>query len=133
MLFVASTTRDAARWRSALSISFRGPGARSDRWLGAADRINPVVVEAMAEVGVDLSRSSEAPDGRGRAGRGRGDHDRLRRRLPIYPGKRYEDWELEDPVGKELATVRQIRDQISERVRALLAEVAPDQSDSAAS
>ncbi len=40
---------------------------------------------------------------------------------PIYPGKRYEDWELEDPAGKDLETVRRIRDEIAERVRALLA------------
>ena len=52
---------------------------------------------------------------------------------PIYPVKRYEDWEVDDPAGQSLATVREIRDQISERVRALLAEMAPDESDSAAS
>jgi protein-tyrosine-phosphatase len=44
---------------------------------------------------------------------------------PIYPGKRYEDWELEDPEGKDLATVRRIRDEIANRVRALLAELVP--------
>jgi arsenate reductase (thioredoxin) len=99
-----------------------------------ADRINPAVVEAMAEVGVDLSKEFPKPltDEVVRAAdavitMGCGDA------CPIYPGKRYEDWELEDPAGKDLATVRGIRDQISERVRGLLAEVAPDQSDSAAS
>jgi arsenate reductase (thioredoxin) len=99
-----------------------------------AERINPVVVEAMAEVGVDLSKEFPKPltDEAVRAAdavitMGCGDA------CPIYPGKRYEDWELEDPAGKDLARVREIRDQISERVRALLAEVAPDQSDSAAS
>jgi arsenate reductase len=98
-----------------------------------ADRINPVVVEAMAEVGLDLSREFPKPltDEVVRAAdavitMGCGDA------CPIYPGKRYEDWELEDPAGKDLATVRGIRDQISERVRGLLAEVAPHQSDSAA-
>ena len=45
---------------------------------------------------------------------------------PIYPGKRYEDWELEDPAGKDLETVRRIRDEIEERVRVLLAELVPD-------
>jgi arsenate reductase (thioredoxin) len=99
-----------------------------------ADRINPAVVEAMAEVGIDLSKEFPKPltDEVVRAAdavitMGCGDA------CPIYPGKRYEDWELEDPAGKDLATVRGIRDQISERVRGLLAEVAPDQSDSAAS
>jgi len=42
---------------------------------------------------------------------------------PIYPGKRYEDWELEDPAGKDLATVRRIRDDIEARVRTLVAEL----------
>jgi protein-tyrosine-phosphatase len=42
---------------------------------------------------------------------------------PIYPGKRYEDWELEDPAGKSLAEVREIRDQVDARVRQLLAEL----------
>jgi arsenate reductase len=42
---------------------------------------------------------------------------------PIYPGKRYEDWELEDPAGKGLADVRRIRDQVDARVRQLLAEL----------
>jgi len=99
-----------------------------------ADRINPVVTETMTEVGVDLSKEFPKPltDEVVRAAdavitMGCGDA------CPIYPGKRYEDWELEDPAGKDLATVRGIRDQISERVRGLLAEVAPDQSDSAAS
>jgi arsenate reductase (thioredoxin) len=45
---------------------------------------------------------------------------------PIYPGKRYEDWELEDPSGKDLEAVRGIRDEIAERVDALLAEIAPE-------
>jgi protein-tyrosine-phosphatase len=45
---------------------------------------------------------------------------------PIYPGKRYEDWELEDPAGKDLATVRGIRDEISARVDELVASLHPD-------
>jgi len=99
-----------------------------------ADRINPAVVEAMAEVGVDLSKEFPKPltDEVVRAAdavitMGCGDA------CPIYPGKRYEDWELEDPAGKGLATVREIRDEIGERVQALLAEMAPDQRDSASS
>jgi protein-tyrosine-phosphatase len=52
---------------------------------------------------------------------------------PIYPGKRYEDWEVEDPAGKDLAAVRQIRDQIDGRVRRLLAEVIDGKGSSAGS
>jgi protein-tyrosine-phosphatase len=46
--------------------------------------------------------------------------------LPIFPGKRYLDWDLEDPAGKDTATVRRIRDQIDARVRSLLTELLPD-------
>jgi protein-tyrosine-phosphatase len=92
-----------------------------------AEEINPVAVEAMAEVGVDLSKEFPKPltDEVVRAAdavilMGCGDA------CPIYPGKRYEDWELEDPAGKDLETVRRIRDEIAERVRSLLAELAAD-------
>jgi protein-tyrosine-phosphatase len=92
-----------------------------------AEEINPAAVEAMAEVGVDLSEEFPKPltDEFVRAAdavitMGCGDA------CPIYPGKRYEDWELEDPAGKDLDTVRQIRDEIEERVRVLLGELAPD-------
>ena len=92
-----------------------------------ADEINPIAVEAMAEVGVDLSKEFPKPltDDAVRAAdavitMGCGDA------CPIYPGKRYEDWELEDPAGKDLVTVRRIRDEIAQRVRALLAELADD-------
>ena len=44
---------------------------------------------------------------------------------PVFPGKRYEDWELEDPAGKDLDTVRRIRDEIDERVQKLVAELSP--------
>jgi protein-tyrosine-phosphatase len=44
---------------------------------------------------------------------------------PIYPGKRYEDWELEDPEGKDLATVRAIRDELDARVQKLIGELVP--------
>ena len=92
-----------------------------------AEEINPAAVEAMAEVGVDLSEEFPKPltDEFVRAAdavitMGCGDA------CPIYPGKRYEDWELEDPAGKDLETVRRIRDEIEERVRRLLGELAPD-------
>jgi arsenate reductase (thioredoxin) len=90
-----------------------------------ADRLHPAVVEAMNEVGIDLA--SERP---------RRLEDRMVKEAdvvvtmgcgdacPIYPGKRYEDWELEDPSGKDLETVRGIRNEIAARVDALLAEIA---------
>jgi arsenate reductase len=85
-----------------------------------ADRLNPAVVEAMREVGIDISaeRPKKLEDGMVRESdvvitMGCGDA------CPFYPGKRYEDWELEDPAGKDLETVRRIRDEISERVRTL--------------
>jgi arsenate reductase len=89
-----------------------------------AEQINPAVVDAMAEVGVDVSKEFPKPltDEVVRAAdavitMGCGDA------CPIYPGKRYEDWELEDPEGKDLETVRRIRDEIAEHVRKLLAEL----------
>jgi protein-tyrosine-phosphatase len=89
-----------------------------------ADEINPRVIEAMAEVGVDLSQEFPKPlsDEVVRAAdavitMGCGDA------CPIYPGKRYEDWELEDPAGKNLETVRRIRDDIDARVKRLLGEL----------
>ena len=92
-----------------------------------AEEINPAAVEAMAEVGVDLSDEFPKPlkDEFVRAAdavitMGCGDA------CPVYPGKRYEDWELEDPAGKDLETVRRIRNEIEERVRVLLGELARD-------
>jgi arsenate reductase len=89
-----------------------------------ADSINPAVVEAMAEIGIDLAREFPKPltDDVVRASdvvvtMGCGDA------CPIYPGKRYVDWELADPAGKSLDDVRAIRDEIDGRVQALLAEL----------
>ena len=94
-----------------------------------AEAINPAAVEAMSEVGVDLSRELPKPlaDDAVRAAdvvvtMGCGDA------CPVYPGKRYEDWELEDPAGKGIAEVREIRDEIERRVRALLEELATSSS-----
>jgi protein-tyrosine-phosphatase len=91
-----------------------------------ADELNPVVVEAMGELGIDISaeRPKKLEDGMVRTSdvvitMGCGDA------CPIYPGKRYEDWELEDPSGKDLETVRGIRDEIESRVDALLGELSP--------
>jgi protein-tyrosine-phosphatase len=89
-----------------------------------ADRLNPAVLEAMAEVGIDLS--AERPQLLDPAvvrtsdvviTMGCGDA------CPIFPGVRYEDWELPDPAGKPLDEVRPIRDEIDRRVRQLASEL----------
>ena len=89
-----------------------------------ADEINPVAVEVMAELGIDISRELPKPltdDGVQVADvvitMGCGDA------CPFYPGKRYLDWELEDPADKDLHTVRAIRDEIERRVRNLIEEL----------
>jgi arsenate reductase (thioredoxin) len=91
-----------------------------------ADRINPAVAAAMDEWGIDLSREFPKPltDEFVRAAdvvitMGCGDA------CPIYPGKRYEDWELQDPAGQPVEVVRRIRDDIDARVQQLLAELVP--------
>jgi arsenate reductase len=89
-----------------------------------ADQVNRVAVEAMAEKGIDLSqeRPKLLVDSAVREAdvvitMGCGDA------CPIYPGKRYEDWELEDPAGLDLDRVRPIRDAIEIRVRKLIGEL----------
>jgi len=91
-----------------------------------ADEVNPAVVDAMAEVGVDLSRefpkplSTEAVEASDVViTMGCGDA------CPIYPGKRYEDWDLDDPAGQDVEAVRVIRDEIDQRVQRLMAELLP--------
>jgi arsenate reductase len=91
-----------------------------------ADQINPAVAAAMAEWGIDLSKEFPKPitDQAVKAAdvvitMGCGDA------CPIYPGKRYEDWELQDPAGQPIETVRRIRDEIDARVQALFAELVP--------
>jgi protein-tyrosine-phosphatase len=92
-----------------------------------ANQLNPAVVEAMDESGIDISRErpKKLEDGMVREAdvvitMGCGDA------CPIYPGKRYEDWELEDPADRDLEAVRAIRDDLEHRVRALLDTVAPE-------
>lgn len=91
-----------------------------------ADAVNPVAVAAMKEVGIDIS--AEAPklltaDAVKASDvcvtMGCGDT------CPVFPGKRYLDWELDDPAGQGIETVRPIRDEIEQRVRALIAELLP--------
>jgi arsenate reductase (thioredoxin) len=90
-----------------------------------SSRLNPKVVEAMSEIDIDISQEFPKPltGAMVKAAdvvitMGCGDS------CPIFPGKRYADWELEDPAGKDLETVREIRDQIAARVRALVGELA---------
>jgi arsenate reductase (thioredoxin) len=91
------------------------------------DQINPIAIEAMAEAGIDIAHSvpkiltTEAvQEADVVITMGCGDT------CPIFPGKRYEDWELEDPAGKDLVTVRRVRDDIKGRVEELLAEIVPE-------
>jgi arsenate reductase (thioredoxin) len=91
-----------------------------------ADRINPVAVAAMAEDGIDITgkapellTTDDVRESDVVITMGCGDA------CPIFPGKRYEDWELEDPAGLDLDRVRPIRDEIRARVAALVAEIAP--------
>ncbi|HEY3750367.1 MAG TPA: arsenate reductase ArsC [Pseudonocardiaceae bacterium] len=90
-----------------------------------ADSINPAVVAAMAELGIDLTHEFPKPltTDAVRASdvvitMGCGDA------CPVFPGKRYLDWQLDDPAGRDIDAVRPIRDEIDRRVRALLAELA---------
>lgn len=92
-----------------------------------ADEINPAVAMAMLEIGLDLSREFPKPlttDAVQSADvvitMGCGDA------CPVFPGKRYLDWELTDPSGKSIEEVRSIRDEIDRRVRLLLAELVTD-------
>ncbi|HEY2297872.1 MAG TPA: arsenate reductase ArsC [Jatrophihabitans sp.] len=119
----AGRSQMAAGWLTHLAgdrVEVRSAGSEP------ADRINPVAVEAMREVGIDIT--GEQPklltvDAVEHADvvitMGCGDT------CPIYPGKRYEDWDLADPAGQPIATVREVRDQIRARVQALVIDILP--------
>ena len=90
------------------------------------DQINPVAVAAMAEEGIDISSNTPkiltveaVKESDVVITMGCGDT------CPIFPGKRYEDWELVDPAGKDIETVREVRDDIKRRIEALLTELLP--------
>jgi protein-tyrosine-phosphatase len=94
-----------------------------------AELINPVAVEAMAEEGIDIAGNSPkiltvdaVRESDVVITMGCGDT------CPIFPGKRYEDWELDDPAGQGIEAVRPIRDDIKRRVEQLLAELIPEKS-----
>ena len=91
-----------------------------------AEEVNPAVIEVMEELGIDLTRKvpQRLTDDAVHASdvvitMGCGDA------CPIFPGKRYEDWALTDPSGKGPDSVREIRDEIDQRVQALLADLIP--------
>jgi protein-tyrosine-phosphatase len=88
-----------------------------------ADQINPVAVQAMAEVGIDITghqpRVLTDTDAHSDIVVSMGCGDAC----PYYPGTRHETWELDDPAGQDIDTVRRIRDDIRERVQQLLREI----------
>ncbi len=90
------------------------------------DQINPVAIEAMAEEGIDIAHNvpkvltvEAVKESDVVITMGCGDA------CPIFPGKRYEDWELDDPAGQGIESVRPIRDEIKGRIQTLLAEILP--------
>ena len=117
----AGRSQMAAGWLKHLA------GDRVDVFSGGsepASAVNPAAVEAMAEVGIDIRAESPKPwkDEIIRAAdvvitMGCGDA------CPVYPGKRYEEWVLDDPAGLDVEAVRAIRDEIRGRVEALMAEI----------
>ncbi|MFI6445636.1 arsenate reductase ArsC [Kitasatospora sp. NPDC050543] len=111
---------------AAAFLSHLGRGRVEVRSAGSApaDTVNPAVVEAMTEAGIDISaevpkvltvEAVQASDVVITMGCGDA--------CPYFPGKRYLDWKLDDPAGQGVAAVRPIRDQIEQRVRALLTEL----------
>ena len=122
-----STTPDGPKWPPAISpnsahgkIEVRSAGSMP------GDQVNPVAIQAMAEEGIDIAtqtpkilttESVQASDVVITMGCGDA--------CPIFPGKRYEDWELEDPAGKGIDTVRRVRDDIRGRVETLIGELLP--------
>jgi protein-tyrosine-phosphatase len=117
----AGRSQMAAAWTRHLSggaVVVRSAGS------APADQINPVAVEAMLEVGIDMRAEQpkvlttdavQASDAVVTMGCGDA--------CPIFPGKRYEDWSLDDPAGQGIDAVRPIRDEIRRRVEALLGEL----------
>ena len=125
VLFVCVHNAGRSQMAAAL-LHWRAEGRGHVRSAGSdpGDQVNPAVVAAMTEMGLDLSHEFPKPltDEFVQAAdvvitMGCGDA------CPIYPGKRYLDWDLEDPAGKPLAEVRPIRDEIDRRVQALLSEL----------
>jgi arsenate reductase len=120
----AGRSQMAAAWLTRLTgdrVEVRSAGS------APADTVNPAVVEAMREVGIDISaeipkvltvEAVQASDVCITMGCGDA--------CPVFPGKRYLDWKLEDPAGQGVAAVRPIRDEIKKLVEGLIAEIAPE-------
>jgi arsenate reductase (thioredoxin) len=125
VLFVCVHNAGRSQMAAAL-LHYHGEGRVTVRSAGSApaERLNPDVLTAMAELGLDLAQERPKPLS-GEAVEaadvvvtmGCGDA------CPVYPGKRYEDWALDDPAQTDLDGVRRIRDEIDDRVRRLLAEL----------
>jgi len=120
-------THNAGRSQMAMGFFTELAGDTAVAWSGGSEpghEINPVAIEAMAERGIDITGDYPKPwtDEIVRAAdvvitMGCGDA------CPVLPGRRYEEWTLDDPAGQDLDTVRAIRDDIEGRVRRLLAEL----------
>ena len=125
VLFVCVHNAGRSQMAAALTHHLSG-GQVQVRSAGSdpTDRINPTVIQVMDELGLDLSQEFPKPltDEVVRAAdvvitMGCGDA------CPLYPGKKYEDWELDDPAGQPIEKVRQIRDDIGRHVEQLLSEL----------
>ncbi|HWD77264.1 MAG TPA: arsenate reductase ArsC [Kribbella sp.] len=127
VLFVCVHNAGRSQMAAAL-LDHHAAGRVTVRSAGSApaNEVNPAVVAVMAELGIDVSRefpkrlttdAVEAADVVITMGCGDA--------CPIFPGKRYLDWQLDDPAGRSVEHVRPIRDEIDRRVRALLAELVP--------
>jgi arsenate reductase len=120
---------NAGRSQMALGFFNHLAAGRAIAWSGGsepASELNPDVVRAMAEIGIDISQEFPKPWTDEVLGAvdvvvtmGCGDT------CPVVPGKRYEDWELTDPSGQSLEQIRLIRDEVRQRVERLLAEILP--------
>lgn len=120
-------THNAGRSQMALGFFIQSAGDQATAYSAGsdpADQINPVAVEAMAEKGIDITAqqpklwTNDVVDAADVIiSMGCGDA------CPIYPGRRYETWELPDPAGRPLSEVRPIRDEIERRVQQLVNEL----------
>jgi arsenate reductase len=120
-------THNAGRSQMAMGLFTHLAGERAMAWSGGSEpgtRINPAAVEVMAERGIDISGEYPKPwtDEIVRAAdvvvtMGCGDA------CPVFPGRRYLDWQVDDPAGLDVDAVRPIRDDIERRVRQLLGEI----------
>lgn len=120
-------THNAGRSQMALGFFTRLAGDQGVAWSGGsepADQINPAAIEAMAEVGIDITGEFPKPwtDEIVQAAdvvitMGCGDA------CPVFPGKRYEEWAISDPAGQSVEAVRSIRDDVEERVQRLISEL----------